>query len=222
VTYLEPTEVATRIMQEYLRANPQAYPQATPWADTLLPPVNFRAPESEQNWIGFSLPARSLLALDALGGFLNDTLLFQVDPGWWSWSERNGLVQLVPRQGAAVAWVFYNVYYAQFLVGAFDYVPNFWHYKATVGLRDLWERRAVARQAVEYAAAVKVLRQAALHAKPGYVGESLARDGVSQSISYGAGPGGIYAQTIQAYEAWLAQWLPRLRDHVVGLTVKLI
>jgi hypothetical protein len=222
--YVEPTQVASPFILDYLAHpnNSLFTPEPTTFADVNAIAVNYQAPPTETNWLSFSLPYRGLIQIEALLGMMNDTTVLDIDQGWWQWSERNALVQLVPRQGAAIAWIYYNVFYYSFLLGAYDYVPNFWHYKATVGMRDLKERRMDVLQAIEYLAGVKILRQAGLHAKPGYVTESLNRDGVSQSIAYSTGKGGVYNAIIDSYDEWLKENLGKLRNRVAGYQVKLI
>jgi hypothetical protein len=222
--YLEPTQLTTPNMAASMADPTQAatYAGISTFYDQLSLPVNYYRPDNDHNWLTVALPVRGLIKLEMLAGFTNQTEVIQLDKNWWQWDEKSGLVQLVPNQGVAISWLYYTGFFYAFLIGAYDYVPGFWNWKATVGLRNLRDRHANVLQLVEYTAAVKVLRQAALHARPGYVNESLARDGVSQQIAYGAGKGGIYAQTIEAYEAWIKENRSDIRQRLIGPKMKLI
>jgi hypothetical protein len=222
--YLQPTQCASPNMLEWLK-NPTlaVNPPTTAFADVILPPANYERPDNMLNWYSIQLPVRRLIQLEALHGFLNETDVVTLDQSWWTWVEPLGLVQLVPNQGAAISWQYYTGFFYNFLMGSYDYVPNFWGWKATCGFRNLSDpRTANILQAVEYQAAVNILRQASLHAKPGYTGESISRDGLSSSVTYGSGPGGVYSQHIQAYQAWLDEEVPKLERKHVGFNMYLV
>lgn len=209
---LEPTQVCTDQLKTWLQTHTLT-PPVTAYADQYALPTLYQRPDDMGAWFGIQLPYRGLIQVEALHGYINQSEIITIDQTWITCFEKLGLAQLVPNQNAIISWQFYTGAFYAFIMGGYDYVPNFWHYKATVGLRDLRERRANVLQAVEYTAGVNILRQAALHSKPGYTSESLSRDGVSQNISYQRG---IYGDTIQQYERWLEENLKRIKHHVYG------
>lgn len=222
--FLEPTQVGTQLMVDTLATpDPGVNPAGvTPFVDTIRSPVAYQNADSMSQWWAFRLPFRGILQLESLMGFFNQTKAIVIDRGWWSWDEKSGMVQLVPSLGALSNWMSINGFFYSVVLGVTTNIPNFWHYKATSGLRELRNREAAILTALEYKAAINVLRRAALHAKPGYTSESLGRDGVMQNIAYGAGPGGVYAQTIESYEKWLAERLPDIKRNRRGIIMRLL
>jgi hypothetical protein len=219
--YLEPTQVCTELLADYIHEHLGTLQQPTnDFQDVIKSPVPYIRPTTMTQWIAIKLPLRGLIQLEELFGFLNQTQAVYLDRSWWLWDEKSGLVQLVPNQNATINWANYSGFFYSFLMGSFNDVPNFWHAKVTCGIRALTGREANTLVALEYMSAINVLRQAALHAKPGYTNESLARDGLTQSIAYAAGPGGVYSQIIDSYEKWLAENLGTIKRNRRGMQVR--
>jgi hypothetical protein len=100
----------------------------------------------------------------------------------------------------------------------FPSIPSFWHYRATVGLRDLLNERAIVREAIAKKCAFELLNSAGSAYRAGYSSQSASRDGVSQGQSYtSSATYGVYGGHFNSYKEWLATEIPKIRSRFCGI-----
>lgn len=170
------------------------------------------------NWLQVKLTKRGILNLAYLQGFMQSKRVMQVPASDWAvLSEKAGRVDLVPATGAAISWMLYGQPFFAFLFN-YDYVPSFWHWGGVCGLRDLFGKHAMVREAIAKMAAIEIMLVAGSAYKAGYSSQSTGRDGVSESASYtSSAQFGIYAHVAVPYGQWLDNNLPRLRKRIMGI-----
>jgi len=204
--YLEPTRLVTDV---YLPGS------ATPedW-DVIVNPITFY-PVTPARWIDIQFPFMSVLYVDRLWGQLANTQIIDVAMQWLEMSEKSGFGQLVPFS-ATMAFQFIGLVWVESLRGRIE-LPNFWHYTAVAGLREV---DPVLLEVVGKKAAIDALTVAGQAFRGGYSSQSISRDGVSESVSYTASAiYGIYSATIEEYSKFLNREIKQLRGRYRGLNV---
>lgn len=211
VTKVEPTIVDT---------DPQlpdaGYSDETAIAETYYRPRNYN------KWMYFQVPYPNLLDL-SVTAYFNQAKTAVVPRQWLVWDEMTGICELVPSASSEVIWTFYNgVFIMQYLFNTAS-VPGFWHYRATVGLRDLNGNRAIVREAIAKKSATEILNSAGSAYRAGYASQSSSRDGVSQSEGYtSSATFGTYGGHFTSYKEWLKEEIPRMRTRFCGIQFRTI
>ena len=203
--FLEPTRIVTDVVQP---GNVQ------PDWDFIVPPITYYAIASAK-WIDIYVPYMWLLRLDRLYGKIADTEVIDVSLQWAEISERNGMVQLVPFN-SSTAFQYIGLTWVSALSGPID-LPNFWHFNAVAGLRNV---DPILIEIIGKKAAMDALTQAGHAYRGGFSSQSISRDGVSESVSYTASAiYGIYAATIEDYNKFLNREIKQIKGRYRGLNV---
>jgi hypothetical protein len=203
--FLEPTRIVTDVVQP---GNVQ------PDWDLIVPPITFYAAASAK-WIDIYVPYMWLLKLDRLYGQIADTEVIDVSLQWAEISERNGMVQLVPFN-SATSFQYIGLTWVSALSGPTE-LPNFWHFNAIAGLREV---DPILLEIIGKKAAMDALTQAGHAYRGGFSSQSISRDGVSESVSYTASAiYGIYAATIEDYNKFLNREVKQIKGRYRGLNV---
>jgi hypothetical protein len=207
--YLEPTAVLT---ERLLAETPTvAY-------DVLSPAAHYYPHNRNYQWMAVKIPHNSLLKVKKITGYYNQTKAVDIGADWQVRIERNGQVQFVPSNQALLDWNLFGIGAATFLQSRSS-IPNFWHYHAVVGLREIPQEMLAW---IGKRAAMMLLTQAALARNPaGATSFSLSRDGVSENR--GLNPKGLYDGVVSRYEAETGRvngvetFLATFRQEHVGL-----
>jgi hypothetical protein len=209
VTKVEPTVVDTD-------SQLSTYSDETAIAET------YYRPRTYNKWMSFQIPYPNILDMNVTAYF-NQAKTAVVPRQWLVWDERSGICELVPSASSEVIWTFYNgVFIMQYLFNT-PSIPSFWHYRATVGLRDLNGNRAIVRQAIAMAAATQVLVSAGSSYRAGFASQSTSRDGVTQSEGFtSSAMYGTYGGHYINYQKWLDEEIPRMRTRFAGLNFRTI
>jgi hypothetical protein len=118
-----------------------------------------------------------------------------------------------------IAFDFVGLLWVNAIRGATE-LPNFWHYNAIIGLP---ETPCEVQELVAKYAAINALTVAGMALRPGVGSVSLARDGVSESVSYTTtAEYGIYTGTIKAYKDWIKEEGAKLRAKYRGVTMVVV
>jgi hypothetical protein len=203
--FLEPTRILT---------DPVLPGNVLPDWDFLVSPVTFY-PATSYKWIELMLPWMSLLRFNQLWGQIANTRVIDAALEWAEISEKNGLVQLVPFS-AAGAFQYTGLVWVEALQGPTE-LPNFWHYDAIAGLRDV---DPILIEIIGKKAGMDALTQAAHAYRGPFSSQSISRDGVSESVSYTASAiYGFYAATIEDYNKFLNREIKQIKGRYRGLNV---
>lgn len=171
------------------------------------------------------LPGRRLLVLHFLGGFYNTSMVLDLETqDWWVMDEYNGNVDMVPNFAARLpAGPVLSPFVYPGLRGGFlgDYVPNFWQYAFTHGLKDLRHGAGeVIREAIMREALLPIYMLGGRAAQSVYASESFNRDGVGLSRQYSAGQMGVYSSEIAMHDAWVKRTSNMVRKQLSGIIVQ--
>jgi hypothetical protein len=200
--YLEPTRVVTDV---YLPGN-----VVQDW-DVIVSPITFY-PVMPARWIDIQFPFMSVLYVDKLWGQLANTQIVDVAMQWLEIAEKSGFAQLVPFN-ATLAFQFIGLVWVESLRGRIE-LPNFWHYSAVAGLREV---DPVLLEVVGKKAAIDALTVAGQAFRGGFSSQSLSRDGVSESVSYTASAiYGAYSATIEEYSKFINREIKQLKGRYRG------
>jgi hypothetical protein len=182
--------------------------------DFIVSPITFY-PVMPARWIDIQFPFMSLLKVDKLWGQLADTQIVDVALQWLEIAERSGFAQLVPFN-STIAFQFIGLVWVESLRGRIE-LPNFWHYTAIAGLREV---DPVLAEVVGKKAAVDALTVAGHAFRGGYASQSVSRDGVSESVSFTASSVyGIYSATIEEYSKFLNREVKQLKGRYRGVNM---
>lgn len=200
--FLEPTKICT---------DPISAGVAVDW-DFIVSPLTF-FPSVQGSWIDIQFPFPGLISIERLWGSLGTTDIVEVNERWIEIAERNGFVQLVP-YNATTAFQFIGLVWVEALRGRRE-LPNFWHYVATSGLRDV---DPILTEVIGKKAAMDALAVAGQAFRGGYSSQALSRDGISESVSYTASAiYGIYSATIEEYSKFLNREIKQLKGRYRGV-----
>ena len=187
------------------------------YADEVAIPETYYRPRTYNKWMSFKLPYPQILNLSVFG-FFNTSQSATVPREWLVWDQVTGICELVPSTSAQVVWSLYNSLFV--MAYLFDYasIPSFWHYTATVGMRDLNGNAAIIREAIAKKAAAEILNSAGSAYRAGYASQSASRDGVSQSQGFtSSAMYGTYGAHFTQYQTWLQYNIPRMRTRFGGI-----
>lgn len=194
-------------------------PSLNGFADEQAPAETYYRPTFYNKWMNFKLPYPRILWPGDLSvtGCFGFTQTAQVPRAWLSWSEMTGIVELVPSSNAQVIWSFYNSIFVMAYLFNYPSIPGFWHYRCTVGLRDLWNERAIIRECIAKKAVLELLATQGTAYRSGVSSRSTGRDGVSQGDSYSGGSEGVFSGQIGPYRLFLEKELPKARKRFCGI-----
>ena len=202
---LEPTRVAT---EPYF-----SNPGQGEYYDSKAAPVMFQPRDFNLRGLTWQLqlPCNQVSQVSAVEGFIGNTQALTITSGALSVNRKSGVLSILP----------YNSQYSYLYVffaglnfwGYREFIPDFWRYKATIGIEEKTPGDIL--KLVGYIAAASVLTTAEQAYRAGTTSESNSKDGVSSSRSYNAK--GIYDTTIQEYKDWVKENAPRLRNQYRGI-----
>lgn len=188
--------------------------------DEVAFPETYYRPRNYNKWMSFKLPYPRLLYPGDLQvtGYFNQTQSASVPRSWLNWSEDSGICELVPSAASTVTWTFYNSIFVLMYLFNYASIPGFWHYRATVGLRDLWNERAIVRECIAKKCAYELLNSAGSAFRSGYAGEESSRDGVSSNVQFtSSAMFGVYGSHLTEYSKFLKDTIPKLRTRLCGV-----
>ncbi len=192
-------------------------PTLNGYCDEVAIPGTYYRPRNMNKWMSFQIPYPRLLDL-SVSGYFNQSKSAVVPALWLAWDEMTAICELVPSTGAAVQWTLYNSLFIMQYLYSVNSLPSFWHYRATVGLRDLYNERAVIREAIAKKAATELLVSAGSAYRAGFVSQSASRDGVSQSQGYtSSAMYGTYGGHYINYKKWLETEVPKMKKRFAGM-----
>lgn len=185
--------------------------------DQIVSPLTYYVPRNG-SWIHVQFPWPQILRVDSLFGAVANTRVIDIDLEWIEPAQQGGLVQLVPFN-QEIAFNYIGLIWVNALRGAVE-IPNFWHYNAIVGLREV---TCDLRELVAKKAAIDLLSVLGAALRPGVGSLSLSRDGVSESVSYTTSAKyGVYTGPIQQYQDWMEREGKRLRARYRGLVMRVL
>lgn len=177
-------------------------------------PMTYRRPRDFAHWMSFSLPRRQIQAVYYLYGYFNQSQAVSIGRDWIVFDPVNGVLELVPDNGAVISWQFYGAAILQFFVN-YDTIPSFWHFGLATGLNSLFGEYAIVREAVAKQASVNILSAAGFSLSGGAQSRSVSRDGVTDSRTYAGKQAG--AELRRQYEEWLTKNVRRIRTRYGGI-----
>jgi hypothetical protein len=204
ITFIEPETVDTE-------ASP------TNFADQKGIPSTYYRPTTFNKWMSLKLPYPNIINLESLTGWFNTNQTATVPREWYVWDELTGIVELVPSTASQVTWSFYNGVFVMSYLMNFNSIPGFWHYRLTAGLRDLFNERAIVREAIAKKAVTELLNSAGSAYRAGYASQSTSRDGIAQSEGYtSSATFGTYGGHFTSYKEWLKSEIPKMKKRFCG------
>ncbi len=179
--------------------------------DFIMPPVSFY-PAVPGHWININFPYPGLLRVNNLFGQLANTRIVDVDLNWIEISERSGMSQLVPFNQEAAFNYLGLVWVGHLRQGIA--LPNFWHFNADAGLRQV---DPVILEILGKKAGIDALTVAGQAFRGGFSSQSISRDGVSESVSYTSSAiYGIYSATIEDFNKFINREIKNVRGRYRG------
>lgn len=214
--YLEPTNVVTDRDPTTIQFAAGVNAPTPIFTDTdfdfLVSPLTYFTPKSSE-WVNIQTQFPQVLRVDSLFGAIANTRVIDIDLEWIEVTQQGGMLELVPFN-QEIAFDFIGLLWVNAIRGA-AVLPNFWHFNFIVGLQ---EATGDIIEMVAKKAAIDALTAAGMALRPGVGSVSLARDGVSESISYTTtAEFGIYTGTINAYKAWIDDNLQSLKGKYRGI-----
>lgn len=221
-TYVEPTNVVTDRDPTTIQYSAGINAPAPIFTDTdfdyIVSPLTYFVPRSQGKWVQIQTPYPQLLRVDSLFGAIANTRVIDIDLEWIEHSEQGGMIQLVPFN-QEIAFDFIGLLWVNAIRGAAE-LPNFWHFNAIVGLR---EASCDIQELIAKKAAIDALVMAGQALRPGLGSVSLARDGVSESVSYlNSATYGMFTGTINSYKEWIDDHGRELRAKYRGVTMVVV
>lgn len=188
------------------------------FADEVAIPQTYYRPTTFSKWMSFNIPYPNMLDVESITGWFNTAPTATVPREWYVWSERTGIVELVPSAASQVTWQFYNGVFVMAYLLNFPSIPSFWHYRLTCGLRDLNNERAIIREAIAKKAVFEMLNSAGSAYRAGYASQSTSRDGISQSEGYtSSATYGTYGGHFTSYKEWLEKEMKGIKRRFCGI-----
>jgi len=216
---LEPTRCVTDIDPTQITFSPHNLSPIlldADW-DKVTSPVTYYL-QDRNDWIQIKFPFRRVLSVDQLFGMTGNTRIVDINLEWLELSETSGYGQLVPLN-QEIAWDFLGLVFVTGVAGA-RCLPNFWHYSALVGLRDV---PGEVLQWLGREAAIPILTVAGQAFRSGVSSMSLGRDGISESVSYTSSAiYGIYSASIEDHRRWIRENGQKIRDKYRGIPLAVI
>lgn len=208
-------EIVVKVEPTIVDTDPQLPGHA--YADEIAIPETYYRPRTYNKWMSFKIPYPQILDLTVFG-FFNTSQAATVPREWLVWDQLTGICELVPSTSAQVVWSLYNSLFVMAYLFDYSSIPSFWHYRATVGMRQLHGNFSIIREAIAKKAAVEILNSASSAYRAGYASQSVSRDGVSSSESFtSSSMAGVYGAHFSQYQKWLADNIKRMRTRFGGI-----
>ena len=191
-------------------------PALNGYCDEVAIPETYYRPRNMNKWMSWKVPYPRILDL-SVSGYFNQSKSAIVPAQWLVWDEMTGICELVPSTGAAVQWTLYNSLFIMQYLYSVSSLPSFWHYRATVGLRDLFNERAIVREAIAKKAVMELLNSAGSAYRAGFASQSTNRDGIGESAGYtSSAMYGTYGGHFINYINWLKEEIPKMKKRFAG------
>lgn len=212
--YLEPTRLVTEVDPDAISYGVDGtdIPQlvGADW-DEVVDALAYTTP-GPGHWISFKCPYIPIQRFDELYGKLSNVRIIDIALEWLEPHKLTGWVELVPFN-QEVAFNFIGLVWVESLRGPVP-LPNFWNFNLLVGYDPT---PPVLLELVAKKAAIDILTIAGQAFRPGFSGQSISRDGVSESVSYvQSGQAGIFGASITEYRTWISDNLVQLRGAFRG------
>lgn len=203
--FLEPTRIAT----EPYYSNPEEGEHF----DAKAEPLAYYSKDFNTRGVSWllNLPHNQVINSKKIEGFIGNTRALEISSGAITVNRKSGQLNILPYYGQYVA--FYTFFLTFNFWGVRDFIPDFWRYKATVGLEV--HSAGEVMKLIAYTAAISILTTAEQAYRAGTTSESISKDGVSRSTSYNAK--GIYDSTIQNYKDWVKVNQPNISRQYRGI-----
>ena len=190
-SFLEPMRIAT---DPYF-----ASPAANEYFDAKAQSAAFYRGEIF-NWQAktwhISLPYQYVHQVSEITGWFGDAQSLSITSGVPKLNVKQGTIDILPKNSE---YSYIISFFAQLdMWGIREYIADFWRYKAVSGLLTI---EADVLKAIGYEAAIPLLTIAGQAYRGGRASESISKDGVSRSASYGNGS--VYGASITEYKDWL-------------------
>lgn len=213
--FLEPTLCVSEIDPAEIDSNLGLNPNTD--YDRITPAVSYYGVRSG-HWADIQFPFQHLLQIDYLMGAIANNQVISVATEWAEKNSSSGFVQLVPLQ-MEMAFNYLALMWAPSLWGIRD-LPNFWHYRALAGLREV---PADLIELIARRSAISILSVAGQGYKGGYAAQSISREGVAENVSYtSSAMYGIYSAYITDHRNWIEENIPKLRNKYRGIVMRCI
>jgi hypothetical protein len=209
-TWLEPTRIAT---EPYFLDPAQGQQQeAFPYFDARGQEAAFYRSEvfteRAKTW-HISFPYKWVQQVPYMCGFFGNTQSLTLN-AVCKVNRIMGTVDFLPDN---TTYSYILTFFAQLdMWGIRDYIASFWRYKAIVGLPEV---DGDLLKVIGYTAAIPLLTTAGNAYRGGKSSESISKDGVSRSASYGQGP---YGMAIKECNDWLKSNGSRVISRIKGFT----
>jgi hypothetical protein len=172
--------------------------------------------QSSLSW-RINLPYTHVQQMSILEGYFGGNKVLELSHGVFAINHNAGSVEILP-QAAELSYII--TFFTQLNYwGIRESITDFWRYKAIIGLRDVGAKADLLK-AVGYVAAIPILTVAGQAARGGRQSESMSKDGVSRSSSFGQG--GVYGATIEQNQKWLDANKGRLRQRYGGFSMAVL
>lgn len=205
--FVEPYRMAT---EPYFSA-----PAEGEFFDRLAQPIMYTKRDFNSNGLAWrlDLPYHQVQKVDRIEGFMGNTKALVIGNGALAVQRKTGEVNVLPFDSS---YAFLYTFHVQMRFWGFrEYIADFWHYTAVVGLP---EAPPEILKLVGYVAAVTLLTIGGQGYRGGYSSESNSKDGVSRSVSYTASASyGIYSATIVELKEWIKVNGPKIRAQHRGI-----
>jgi hypothetical protein len=219
MAYLEPTRVVTEVDQNQITYAPGSTVPTfvdSDW-DEIVNAVMYTRP-APGHWINFRMPYYPTQYFNALYMKVSNVRIVDIALEWIEIDTPGGFVELVPFN-QEIAFNFIGLVWVESLRGPVP-IPNAWNFDAIVGLKDT---PPVIIELVAKKAAIDALTLIGQAFRPGVAGQSVSRDGVSESVSYlSSGMYGIFSGVIKTYTEWMEMNLPMLRGAYKGVNMLVV
>jgi len=206
--FLEPTVCVSEISTEYAHGGITSNDDY----DKITTAISYYG-VTPNHWVDVKFPFQYLLKVDYLTGAIAGNEVVNIDEQWIEISYHSGYVQLVPLH-LEMVFNYLGLIWAPELWGVRD-LPNFWHYRARAGLREV---PGDLLELLGRTAAISILSVAGQAYKGGMAAQSVSRDGLSSSISFtSSAMYGIYSAYINDHKTWVETHLPALINKYRGI-----
>jgi hypothetical protein len=219
MAYLEPTRVVTEIDQNEITYAPgtDVPTFVNSDFDEKVDAVTYQAPAAG-HWLNFRMPYFPVQYFNALYGKVSNVRIVDIALEWIEVNSAGGFVELVPFN-QELAYNFIGLMWVGQIRGNIP-LPNFWNFDALVGMK---ETAPAVIELIAKKAAIDALTLIGQAFRPGVSGQSISRDGVSESVSYlSSGMYGIFSGVIKTYTEWMDKNLPMLRGAYKGVNMLVV
>jgi hypothetical protein len=169
--------------------------------------------QSSLSW-RINLPYTHVQKMSVLDGYFGGNKVLELSHGVFALNHGVGSVEILP-QAAELSYII--TFFTQLNYwGIRESITDFWRYQAIIGLMHV-EDKADLLKAVGYVASIPILTIAGQAARGGRQSESMSKDGVSRSSSFGQT--GVYGATVDQNQKWLDANKGKLRQRYGGFVM---